>query len=1650
LLVAIESKSSEIWNQLCDCHDGWQSKKVTDLLWKQSCIGESAIFPTLGGHWVAISQSYLSHSCAPIELPSLPSSLLIDIDKKDMDRKIFRALSARFEDWNEIAERCDLIASKAPLNEKHARLLFNYIDELIHEELLTIDTLDDEVKDRILSTKWIPVRLMAPTVDTSSQPLPRVDEEKKGRELLVSPFRVRLFETRFLTSASYHIVGIGNRLGYRSNESSKWLDTLFGWSTVTIDDVIAQLGSLIKLPVSDIDMITDMVKKIYNHLQRLPLDSTTINKLNERSWIWIPSCGGWKHAHDVAMEGPNDGHRLIKIPKEFAAHHTLFTQCGVPSEFSDQSLINALNSFESTVPTNLISFVHDVIERLAKRQEAEVLKLSEGNPCLMLTSTNQLVESSSVLCNDTPWLPLPSDNKEYLVHDRIPRQYALTLGCQSRYVSIQRSKECQSISIACDAAGQKVSLVDVLKGIAQDYRGGVSLPKEMMQNADDAGATHVEFILSEQQFGTESVLTHEMKAYQGTALYVYNNAKFEDRDWKGIQSPHRSSKANGNGIAAGRFGVGFNSCYYYTDLPSILSHDRLLILDPHQESLVPDSNGDRASGVMINFVKDPLLESKLPDQFAPYKLKDCDMKRPFDGTLFRFPLRTHKSRLSEETPSSHVIREVFDEFKKECHSHLLFMRHVREISFSSITAHGKITKLFHVEVDNDDGAAFRTMLDSSSSRPTMVTSMNAKKESKQTANESSSTTATSSAPLPLCMKVRTILTVNDYKMVQCHLVVAGSIPTPQLQSFYYKHLSILHALSPSAAIAILFDTTNGLVDSSIASTSSSSSPAAHLFNRLMLPISSPIKDMHMDARFEVTRSRRALETADHAKGDAAIKGKWNEYVFSGSIAPLMVHLLTWLTRNQHEWNNDQLVRFYAFWPWSNVGSSPNTIHLQSLFPLLVDQPVIRSDTNGGTWISPNTTIFPGDASPEVQNAMRLYNVPLISADVDAKDIDRLVRHFRSTNTLTPTYVLNTIRQAHSSIPPTPAGKKKKLTKSAPRLTREATVRVLRFVCETATNGVTATDFIGCPLLPMLHGMISIGDAKQLPIYIMSDEEYHSHTDLFRPHGSRIVDGVICDGPLLKQLSSRLCSTKETNVHLMTIQDGIALLQDKSVEWDVNRFWEWFWHHAGTSSAKPGRGKMITEDECVELMETLLVIPLTGSLSYGSLTNPCVIWPYQGLAPEWRLLLGQLGCHWVNTEAKGYHHIQRLMKRHRYGDQLHCICRMLQTVDDLVKRVANISTKAKQLLRSQLGHLKVDTKEEVNLEMLKDLPIYETCKEDGKSKLFSSITNLLEEHKEVYYYNGHGFPLDSFSLVPQVLRLGTREPTQLYSLLKVPVLTTQQLFMKALPQLNQHPEKRVTIMEQALLHVPLTDQRFQSSDDKAFIAALKELPFLHDCKGMLHKPSVLFFGSDILKPLLEPTQFICAPFTDYKYREALSRLGVQLDLTAHAIDAIITRASSKECPRQLCIDLLDYLCSLTQAPRVLPSKLQEAWLPTLQRDDLKAVGIDMASLLVVANQKSTSTTTYLGCDINLVSTIGPILRPPKHTLPQWLKDALAFATPNCEIVIHHVRNLNNLLQDKIRRDDAIQYCSGTNRIKSILDFFNQQLRMQPNDAAVVDH
>ncbi|XP_028400651.1 sacsin-like [Dendronephthya gigantea] len=240
-----------------------------------------------------------------------------------------------------------------------------------------------------------------------------------------------------------------------------------------------------------------------------------------------------------------------------------------------------------------------------------------------------------------------------------------------------------------EQTGQYEPLTTRLRNILREYKDGVGIFKELIQNADDAGATKVKFLVDWRHGRTESLFSPGMAECQGPALWAYNDAVFTDDDFENINKLAGETKVE-DISKIGRFGLGFNAVYHLTDVPSFISREHLVVFDPNTHHLKERHIKDRSRpGIRINLAKQPQSLTRYQDQFQPYNgVFGCittETREAFhyNGTLFRFPFRT-----AAQARTSDIIKTSYGRDKIqaivcsicECASNLLiFSQHVKEV-----------------------------------------------------------------------------------------------------------------------------------------------------------------------------------------------------------------------------------------------------------------------------------------------------------------------------------------------------------------------------------------------------------------------------------------------------------------------------------------------------------------------------------------------------------------------------------------------------------------------------------------------------------------------------------------------------------------------------------------------------------------------------------------------------------------------------------------------------------------------------------------------------------------------------------------------------------------------------------------------------------
>ncbi|CAJ1339166.1 unnamed protein product [Effrenium voratum] len=442
---------------------------------------------------------------------------------------------------------------------------------------------------------------------------------------------------------------------------------------------------------------------LYDHIYPILLREAVIKEYvsDKTKRLWVPQ-GGFLPISRMARQSIEFPPYLVKAPAEWKEKvPDLWAK--INTCFGVQDYSEALGCIAEAAGGELDLQSLDIAVRLVmaitdklQQERAQSAPAAAGSKMdiLMPTAESQLRPARECVFNNMTWLPEVETahlnlGNYCLVHPKISHTVAHTCGC--RGVSLVVAKDATEMHGAdwCEAAGQSEPITTRLKNLLKDYPADVSMFKEMVQNADDAGATEVHIVWDWRQHRKQSLLTPDMDRWQGPGLWVYNDAQFTAKDFDSICRLGVGGKRE-QSRKIGRFGLGFNSVYNFTDLPSILSGDMVLFLDPHVHHLSAMGASVQKPGILLRFLKIKVLEN-FRDQFEPYHhLLGCDLScgSPFEGTLIRVPFRAPEVAKASEVSNLQMDKAaaevLISSFCKEAHQWLLFLQSVTRIRLSEI------------------------------------------------------------------------------------------------------------------------------------------------------------------------------------------------------------------------------------------------------------------------------------------------------------------------------------------------------------------------------------------------------------------------------------------------------------------------------------------------------------------------------------------------------------------------------------------------------------------------------------------------------------------------------------------------------------------------------------------------------------------------------------------------------------------------------------------------------------------------------------------------------------------------------------------------------------------------------------------------------
>lgn len=471
---------------------------------------------------------------------------------------------------------------------------------------------------------------------------------------------------------------------------------------------------------------------------------------------------------------------------------------------------------------------------------------------------------------------------------------------------------------------QTVDLVTEIKRIVRSYPGGLGIIKELIQNADDAGASQVHITLD--------LCTHEgvqvpepgMQRFLGPSLLVSNDSIFNDKDFEAIEKIGRGSKKE-DLTKAGRFGLGFNSVYHVTDYPSIASRDRLIIFDPLGSVFEDQGMGWR------------LLESEheASDFLKVYEIGLGQGKQIANSTVVRLPLRTQqaspKQFISKTLFKATAIEKLKQDLLDLTDEVLLFLKSVTSIRISEIESDSnKENLILEVKTTN------KQVVDKS--RRSLITLIK-----QQTQKGWLRPNFENTAPVSYLHELQTESLAGTYKSKWrvCQMIrldAGGEVYRGIQEMTEYEEKTV-----PWAGVAARLETTAPNVTKP-----EKLEGKTYCFLPLNFPTGLPV---HVHGFFDLDEARTDLTRFVNNSDDPSRKARatWNLLVVKHVLAPVYAELLTQLVDDIGYQNP---ARLYCYFPTS----CKNAV-LEQLANYVLQQvysrPVVRS-VYQETWVSPQS------------------------------------------------------------------------------------------------------------------------------------------------------------------------------------------------------------------------------------------------------------------------------------------------------------------------------------------------------------------------------------------------------------------------------------------------------------------------------------------------------------------------------------------------------------------------------------------------------------------------------------------------------------------------------------------------------------------------
>lgn len=273
--------------------------------------------------------------------------------------------------------------------------------------------------------------------------------------------------------------------------------------------------------------------------------------------------------------------------------------------------------------------------------------------------------AGDLVYNDAPWMENNTLVGKHFIHPSISHDLANRLGIQSL----------RCISLVSEEMTKDLPCMDYPKicELLELYGNSDLLLFDLIELADCCKAKKLHIIYDKREHPCQSLLQQNLGEFQGPALIaVLEGASLSREEVASLQFlPPWSLRGD-----TLNYGLGLLSCYFISDLPSVVSGGYFYIFDPHGMAFAaPPSHAPAAK--MFTLIGNNLTE-RFRDQFSPMLI---GQKMPWssDSTIIRMPLSSECMKDGIESGSKR-IKLTFEKFMEHGSRTLLFLKSVMQVS----------------------------------------------------------------------------------------------------------------------------------------------------------------------------------------------------------------------------------------------------------------------------------------------------------------------------------------------------------------------------------------------------------------------------------------------------------------------------------------------------------------------------------------------------------------------------------------------------------------------------------------------------------------------------------------------------------------------------------------------------------------------------------------------------------------------------------------------------------------------------------------------------------------------------------------------------------------------------------------------------------